>query len=223
MIDCYAPSLTVGVDTEPVTGSGSGTLRVTQKLPLTGVVQVLDVPTVATMPSIAAKHTDLPFNYSTEFHPFWDGSKRAGTTPLNIAGSQVVLSGPPTVLTLPVGVNTVAITNAVLSRITSHLNSVESKIVTPLVRSLGLTVGVADVTATDLNCVPGTPPSAFTVTGTAPTGGTGGTGGSTSTTSVPGGTGGSGGSTGGSTGGTGGTTGTGGTGSSGTFYPILVG
>jgi uncharacterized membrane protein len=167
-IDCVAPGMIVGVDTKPATGSGSGTLRVTQTLPVVGtVVPVLDAPTVMTGPSIAAKHTDLPFSYSTEFHPFWDGSKRAGTTPLNLAGADVTVTGV-TVLSLPVGVPQLTVTDKVIARVRQHLQSIENKIVTPLVRSLGLTVAVADVAATDLNCVPGAPPVALPPTGGTP-------------------------------------------------------
>jgi uncharacterized membrane protein len=222
MLDCYAPSMTVGVDTEPVTGSGSGTLRVTQRVPLLGTQTVLDVPTIATMPSIAAKHTDLDFAYGTEFHPFWDGSKRAGTTPLNIAGATVSVNGTPTVVNLPVGIPESAIVDAVKARLSNHLQQIENRIVTPLVKALGLTVGVADVTATDLTCIPDSPPLNIPNVdqtgslGTPPgdgSGGSGGTGGSGSTGDGSGGTG----------GGTGGTDGTGGTGTPARHYPVLVG
>lgn len=151
---CAAPEgMGVGVDTEPLTGAGSGTLRVTATLPLVGNVNLVDVPTVGTMPTIAGKHTDLGFNYNTEFFPTWSGSKRAGTTPINLAGVNYSVNGTPTILTpLPAGAKLVDVSNAVLNRINTHLQAVETKIVTPLVRSLGLTLGVADVTATDLMC-----------------------------------------------------------------------
>ena len=151
--------MAVGVDTEPVTGSGSGSLRVSMKLPLLPRRDIVDVPTVATMPTIAGKHTDLGFNFNTEFFPTWTGSKRAGTTPINLAGVNYSVSGSPTIITpLPGGALLVNVTNAVLTRVNSHLQAVETKIVTPLVRSLGLTLGVADVTATDLMCQDGNPP-----------------------------------------------------------------
>jgi uncharacterized membrane protein len=168
-LDCVAAGMTVGVDTQPVTGAGSGSLRVTAKLPIVGTVPLVDVPTVATMPSIAAKHTDLNFDYVDEFFPTWSGSKRAGTTPINLAGVNYTVSGTPTVITpLPLGAQMVNVTNAVLTRVNNHLQVVETKIITPLVRSLGLTIGVADVTATDLRCLSGNPP-----TSTPPTPGTG--------------------------------------------------
>jgi len=205
VIDCYTPDLTVGVDTRPANGSGSGTLRVTYDPPLLPEVEVMDVPTIATMPSIAERHTDLTFAYATEFHPYWDGSKRAGTYPLNIAGSEVTLNGDPTVLTLPIGVPESDVVDAVIETVRRRLAAVENRVVNPLVKGLGLTAGVAEVTATDLMCVPDAPPLEIPVPnedgslGTPP-------------------------SDGGETGGeTGGTDGSDGSGTPGRFYPVLVG
>jgi uncharacterized membrane protein len=160
-INCTSPGLTVGVDTRPVTGAGSAALRVTQRLPLVGQVDVLDVPTVATMPQVAEKHTDLSFAYNTEFHPVWDGSKQAGTYPVNIAGAEVALNGTPTVLNLPVGVPQLTVVDGVLNAVRTTLGRVENQIVNPLVRRLGLTVGVADIVATDLMCNPTQPPTSI--------------------------------------------------------------
>lgn len=193
-IDCSttAPSLNVGVETRPVTSAASGTLKVTQKVPgiplplLPNVppteVDVLNVPTVATFPSIAARYTDLPFAYSTEFFPVWDGSKRAGTHPLNLAGADVTMSGAPEVLTVPV--NTPAfinsVTTAVLNRVKAKIALVENQVVNRVITTLGLNVGVADVTATDHMCTPGNPPVA-----TPGTGGTPGTPGTPGTVGTP--------------------------------------
>jgi uncharacterized membrane protein len=186
-IACSAPlGMHVGVDTKPVSGAGSGTLLVTQKIPLGPRVNVLNVPTISTMPSIGSKYTDLPFAWSTEFHPFWSGSKRAGTTPINLAGSTVAVSGTPTVLNLPLGVPVAtpafldSITSKVLTKVTEKLTTVETNVVTKLIKGLGMNVGVADVTATDHMCTPGNPPIT-----TPPTGGTPGTPGTPGTVGTP--------------------------------------
>jgi hypothetical protein len=190
-IDCSstAPAMNVGVLTRPANGAGAATLKVTQKVPgvlplVPQTVEVLEVPTVATMPSIAERYTDLPFAYSTEFHPFWDGSKQAGTYPLNLAGSTVTTSGAPQVLNIPLALNTPtfiqSVTDKVLQQVRNKLAVIENQVVNKVIKSLGMNVGVADVTATDHMCTPGNPPTA-----TPPTGGTPGTPGTEGTVGTP--------------------------------------
>lgn len=164
-IDCSsAPSLTVGVDTQPVTSAATATLRVTASLPLVGTVPVLDVPTTGTMPQIAADSTDLPFNYDTEFSPV---SKRAGTFPLDIdTTGAFTASGTPTVLRA-VAVPTATVVNSVMSTLPDVMTPIE-RIINNTVNSLGLTVGVAEVEATDHMCVAGNPPSSTTWTSSNP-------------------------------------------------------
>ncbi|MEY2478931.1 MAG: hypothetical protein QOG87_4246 [Actinomycetota bacterium] len=191
-IDCSptAPALNVGVLTRPVTAAGAATLKVTQRLPAVPfvspakTVDVLNVPTASTMPSIAERYTDLPFAYSTEFHPFWDGSKRAGTYPINLAGSTVTLSGPPQVLTIPLALNNPpfiqSVTDRVLQKVRDKIAVIENQVVSKVIKSLGMNIGVADVTATDHMCTAGNPP-----TSTPPTGGTPGTPGTPGTVGTP--------------------------------------
>lgn len=164
-IDCSsAPSLTVGVDTQPVTSAATATLRVTASLPLVGTVPVLDVPTTGTMPQIAADHTDLSFAYDTEFSPV---NKRAGTFPLDIdTANAFSASGTPTVLNT-VSVSTQTIVDAVMATLPGVMTPIE-RIINHTVKSLGLTVGVAEVEATDHMCVAGNPPTSTSWTSSSP-------------------------------------------------------
>jgi uncharacterized membrane protein len=160
-IDCTttSPGMTVGVDTKPVTGAGSATLQVLATVPLLGQKQLLNVPTVATMPTLGSSHGDLPFAYSSEFHPTWDGSKRVGTYPMALDTRTVFSTTGAQVLFLPVGVSAGPVANAALATLAPLLGRVETKIIDPLIKSLGLTVGVAEVMATDHLCIPGSTPT----------------------------------------------------------------
>ncbi|MEY2568991.1 MAG: hypothetical protein QOE35_3520 [Actinomycetota bacterium] len=160
-IDCSAtsPGMTVGVDTKPVTGAGSATMQVLATVPLLGQKQLLNVPTVATMPTLGASHGDLPFAYSSEFHPTWDGSKRVGTYPMALDTKTLFSTTGAQVLFLPVGVSAGPVANAALATLAPLLGRVETKVIDPLIKSLGLTVGVADVMATDHLCIPGANPT----------------------------------------------------------------
>ena len=134
---------------------------------------VLNVPTVATMPSIGQNHTDLTFDYTSEFLTI---SKRAGTHPLDLAASAVTVNGAPIPLSLPAGLDQTLVVQAVMDAVKAQLAHVQA-VANVLIRRLGLNIGVADVTATDLMCQPGMPPVSIPPTpGTPPPPPTPGTG-----------------------------------------------
>ena len=147
-ITCPNPNggITVQVDTQPFSGSGSATLRVSSVLPLVGSVPVLDVPTTGTIAATAPTTTDLTFAYPSDFTPSAPG-QQTGSTPAGLGGLvSLTQSGSPTVLGA-ISVPPATIVSAVFAGLNGVIGDIDTDYLSPLLSSLGVTLGATDVWA----------------------------------------------------------------------------
>jgi uncharacterized membrane protein len=138
------PGITVTVDPQAFSGSAAtNTIHVTTLLN----VPVLDVQTTQVTPSVDGPPVDVSFNYPGEFTPT-AASKHVGSQPIGLQSLTNVTSGTVTVLGLiPLGLTQASIVAAVLSSLHTVIGNIDNSILTPLLSSLGLDIGGADVTA----------------------------------------------------------------------------
>lgn len=139
------PGITVTVDPLAFSGSAStNTIHVTAVL---GLLPVLDVATTNVTPAVDGPAVDVPFTYPGEFSPTAP-SKHIGSAPVGLQGLTNVTSGTVTVLgVIPLGLTSAGIVSNVLSSLRTVIGDVDTNVLTPLLSSLGLDVGGADVTA----------------------------------------------------------------------------
>ncbi|MGH9150809.1 MAG: pilus assembly protein TadG-related protein [Acidimicrobiales bacterium] len=142
-ITCPDPAggIVVTVDTKPFSGAASTTLRASDA---TG--PLLDIPTMGTVPETTPSSTDLAFSYADEFWPTAP-SKRAGSVPVGLGGlASFTQEGDPTVL----GVLTVSIldiVNGAYAALGPLMDDLDTTVVSPLLSTLGVSIGASDVTA----------------------------------------------------------------------------
>jgi uncharacterized membrane protein len=142
-ITCPDPAggIVVGVDTKPFAGDASATLRVSDA---TG--PLLDIPTTGSIPETTPAATDLAFSYDDEFWPT-AASKRAGSVPIGLAGlTSFSQDGDPTVLGL-LSVPIIDVVNGAYAALGPVMGDLDTTILSPLLATLGVTIGASDVTA----------------------------------------------------------------------------
>ncbi len=171
-INCGAsPSITVNIDRLAFSGSASGSLQLSADVTVAGIpllsAPLLDIPTTNVVAGAHPPATDASFSYPSEFSPPATG-KHVGSQPIGLGDATTVNVGTPTVLsviTLPTG--TLA---TIVASLKPVLDNVDTLVLTPLLKALGVSVGNADVTAFSLDCpVAPTPPSTTTTVAPAPT------------------------------------------------------
>lgn len=140
-----SPGITVTVDPQAFSGSvATSTVHVTL---VAGLVPVLDIGTTTVTPAVDGPPVDVSFAYPGEFTPT-AASKHVGSQPVGLSSLTNVTSGTVTVLGLiPLGLTQAGIVAAVLSSLHTVIGNVDTNVLTPLLSSLGLDVGGADVTA----------------------------------------------------------------------------
>ncbi len=146
-IECPQKNIVVTVDPIAVSASTKTTrLNVTSLANL----HVMDVDVTAARPAIDGPAQDLLFLYDAEFNPPNDVSKHVGSQPIGLESltSTTGTSANVSLLGLAtVGLSEGTITSAVTNLVDTIIGDIDESILTPLLASLGLDVGGADVTA----------------------------------------------------------------------------
>jgi uncharacterized membrane protein len=143
------PEKNIVVTADPIAVSAS---TKTTRLNVTSLanISVLDVDVTAARPAIDGPAQDLPFTYDAEFNPPNDFSKHVGSQPVGLesltnttgTSANVSLLG-----LLSVGLGEGVVTSAVTNLVDGIIGDIDENILTPLLASLGLDIGGADVTA----------------------------------------------------------------------------
>ncbi|HEX2700845.1 MAG TPA: pilus assembly protein TadG-related protein [Acidimicrobiales bacterium] len=159
-------SIGVGVDLKAVGETSTSALGVSASvlgLPVT-LFSVATTATASTDPAPAS----LSFAYPSEFSPSATG-KQVGSAPLGLAGMTTFTSSATAlgVVTVPTG-----LVPAVTSTLSTVLGNLDSSVLAPLLRTLGVSIGAADVAALKDALVSGCAnpivPTVVTTTTTAP-------------------------------------------------------
>ncbi len=146
-IECPQKNIVVTADPTAINASTKTTrLNVTTL----GNVHLLDVDVTAQRAAIDGPAQDLPFAYDSEFNPPNQVSKHVGSQPIGLealtnvsgTGANVSVLG-----LLGVGLGESTVVNAVVGLVDTIIGDIDELILTPLLSSLGLNVGGADVTA----------------------------------------------------------------------------
>ena len=146
-IECPQKNITVTADPVAVNGSTKTTTLAVTTL---ANIPVLDVNATATRSAIDGPAQDLLFTYDADFNPPNQVSKHVGSQPIglqsltNVTGTKANVN---LVGLLSVGLGDSAVVNAVVGLLDDIIGDVDEFILTPLLASLGLDVGGADVTA----------------------------------------------------------------------------
>jgi uncharacterized membrane protein len=136
-VTCPTPqSIQIGVDPQPVSETAIGSLQIA---PL-GIGLPIPV-TVNASSTVTGSHSDLTFANPGDFSPP-AGTKHGGSNTIGLGslanGSNVTVSG------VPVG--------TVVSALNPVLGSLDTAVVAPLTKALGLDVGSGDVAALSMQC-----------------------------------------------------------------------
>ncbi len=146
-IQCPQKNIVVTADPTAIDGSTKTTrLNVTTL----GNIHLMDVDVTAQRAAVDGPAQDLPFAYDAEFSPPNQVSKHVGSQPIGLesltnvsgAGANVSVLG-----LLSVGLSQSTVVNAVVGLVDTIIGDIDELILTPLLSSLGLDVGGADVTA----------------------------------------------------------------------------
>lgn len=144
------PSKDIVVTADPKAFSGalkSSRLRVTS-LSLLHLMDVDQTNSIST--AVDGPAQDLAFTYSTEFSPPNDVSKHVGSQPLGIKTPNVVTGTAVNVNLLglaSLGLSAGTVLDAVIAALDTMVGDIDSLVLTPLFKALGITIGGADVTA----------------------------------------------------------------------------
>jgi uncharacterized membrane protein len=151
-IDCTSTpkSITVGVDPKQVTASSTGTVQLVSQIsvPLVGTVvtPLLDVVTSGSL-TTTGTHSSLPFSYPSEFGV---PGKHAGSNSLGMSGTSYAAASWTVLGALSLPAANVAA--SVVGSLAAVMGDVDTNVVVPLLRALGVDAGSADVAALGLTC-----------------------------------------------------------------------
>jgi hypothetical protein len=155
-IACPSKNIVVNVDPQAFSGSvKSSTLNVTTllNLPLLDVIQTNSITAAVDAPA-----QDVPFTYSTDFSPPNSVSKHIGSQPLGLQTANII-TGSTTNLNalnlIAIPLNTGQILNGVLSSLDTMVGDLDSLVVSPILKTLGIDIGGADITALGMDPVTG--------------------------------------------------------------------
>jgi uncharacterized membrane protein len=144
------PSKNIVVTADPKAFSGLTQTTTLSVKALAGLIPVLDLVTTSVTPEINGPAQDVPFTYSAEFSPPNKVSKHMGSDPVGIK-SATTLSGAAANVSalglLSVGLGQGSVVSGVLSALTNVLGDVDEKVLSPLLKALGMDIGGADLTA----------------------------------------------------------------------------
>lgn len=173
-------SIGVGVDLKAFGATSASSLGVSASV-LGIPVTLFSVATTGTAPSTNPPPVALFFAYPNEFSPSATG-KQVGSTPLGLSGLTTLNATASVLGTVPVPLGLVP---AVTSALSTVLGTLDSGVLSPLLSTLGVSVGAADLTALkgayDAGCAaPIVPPVVTTTTTTTTTAPA-----STTTSSIP--------------------------------------
>jgi uncharacterized membrane protein len=154
-IECPQKNITVTADPIAI---NSSTKTVQLAVTTLANISVLKVNATAARSAIDGPAQDLPFTYDAEFNPPNDVSKHVGSQPIGLQ-SLTNVTGTTTDVSLlgllSVGLGESTVLNAVVDLLDTIIGDVDEFILTPLLSSLGLDVGGADVTALGYDPVTG--------------------------------------------------------------------
>ena len=150
------PGISVDVDPSAFSGTAATTLSAVVSTIL-GPVATVGVPetSVVVGPDGGASNPDLFFSHPTEFLPAPTAtSKHWGSSPIGLSGLTTITGGSPYIIAgnLPIGLGLGTVGNAVISALQPVVGDLDTLVITPLVKALGVDIGSADVTATALQC-----------------------------------------------------------------------
>lgn len=147
-VACPSKDIVVTADPKALSGAlKSSRLRVTS-LSLLHLMDVDQTNSIST--AVDGPAQDLAFTYSTEFSPPNDVSKHVGSQPLGIKTPNVVTGTAVNVNLLglaSLGLSAGTVLDAVIAALDTMVGDIDSLVLTPLFKALGITIGGADVTA----------------------------------------------------------------------------
>lgn len=135
-------SIGVGVDLKAFGATSSSSLGVSASV-LGLPVTLFSVATTGTAPSTDPPPQAVTFNYPGEFSPSATG-KQVGSTPLGLSGLTTFNSTASALSTVAVPPGLVP---AVTSALSTVLGTLDSGVLTPLLSTLGVSIGAADLAA----------------------------------------------------------------------------
>lgn len=146
-IACPSRNIVVTADPSALSGTlKSSSLAVTTL----GLLPLLTVDQSNVTAAVDGPAQDIPFTYSADFSPPNTTSKHIGSQPLGLQALNTIsgtTTNVNTVNLLTVGLTTGQILTAVLSALDAIVGNLDSLVITPLFKALGITIGGADVTA----------------------------------------------------------------------------
>ena len=150
-----SPGISVLVDPSAFSGSISASLDAT--VTLLGInVATVNIPETSVVPSTDGGAGTLSFSYPSQFPPplGTETSKHWGSQPIGLSGLTQITAGTATVTvgTLPIGLSLGTVVSTVLGALPGVLANVDNLVLTPLLQTLGVDIGSADVTARALTC-----------------------------------------------------------------------
>ena len=151
------PSKDIVVTADPVAIDASSKTTTLAVTTLVGL-PLLDVNVSAARSAIDEPATDLPFAYDAEFNPPNQYSKTAGSSMVGLEAATNTTGTPANVNALgllSIGLGAGTITSAVVNLVDTLIGDIDELVVTPLLNSLGLDMGAADVTALGYDPVTG--------------------------------------------------------------------
>jgi hypothetical protein len=113
-------------------------------------IQVLDADVTAGRTAIDGPAQDVAFTYDTDFNPPNTVSKHVGSQPVGLKAATGVTSTSANVSALgllSVGLGESSVLTAVNNLVSTIIGDVDQNILTPLLSSLGMDIGGADITA----------------------------------------------------------------------------
>jgi uncharacterized membrane protein len=152
------PSKNIVVTADPIAFSGISQSTVLNVKALAGLVPVLDVNTTSLTAPIDGGPTDLSFNYSSDFSPPNQVSKHAGSDPVGLKTATALTGSAASISAvglLTVGLSSAVVVADVLAALTNVLDNVDTKVLTPLLKAMGMDIGGADVTALGVDPITG--------------------------------------------------------------------
>jgi uncharacterized membrane protein len=144
------PSKNIVVTADPIAFSGNAQTSTLSVKAIAGLIPVLDLGVTSVTPGLNGPAQDLSFTYSADFSPPNQTSKHAGSDPVGL-NSLTNLNGNPANVSLlgllTVGLGESAVVTGVLNALRTVLTNLDNNVLTPLLKTLGMDIGGADVTA----------------------------------------------------------------------------
>lgn len=144
------PSKNIVVTADPKAFSGLSQSTTISVKALAGLIPVLDLVATSVTPEINGPPQDVAFTYSADFSPPNQVSKHMGSDPVGLKTATTLQGTAANVSALgllTVGLGQNSVVSGVLAALSNVLGDVDTGVLTPMLKALGMDIGGADLTA----------------------------------------------------------------------------